>query len=877
MKKITAVILALLTALNITAAVSASDITGHKNESAIELLSALDLMDGYPDGTYRPDASITRAEFAALALRLAGMGDAASGYKSSKKTFTDVTEDMWYCGYTYMANDFGYMTGFDDGRFGGEENVTNNQAIKTIVCVLGYEKTAEAMGGYPQGYISAADNIGMLDNVSVGEVAATRGAVAQIIANALYSPAAEISYSSTGSTVWEGDKLMLEKLGYEQYRGVLESANGITSGGTAYGDNGITISGIAYENKFGDVSKYFGLEIEFLVKKDTNEVYYVRARGNYNSLTVEAEDINANTSLTEFCYDVNGKEKKQDLENITIIYNGKPLVSADVNADALKPGDGRVILIDSDGNDKYETALVWEYRNIMVNNVYDDVVYGRYSESANLSAEKSSKSVSLTYNSETVTVDEIKQGDILSVFESKDGSYIRAIISRDTYNGVIKTERKGKSVTLSDGKELKYSKTYNDLISGTSPTLTPPSFGDQVTFYTDAYGKIAFYVRDAQSRERSYGYLTNVLCDNWSYQDACVEYLDENNTICKLYIEHGDKVKIGCKNGSSYEIKKGTAKDIYNAAYDSEKGKFESQLIKYSVSDGKLTEIYFTDTTNTSGVWDKNVVSAMSRTYSGNLIGGDYILHYDIPAFYVPSNGDTAEFKSGTVASFMSSGSSYNTKLYDIKDGQVGCVVIMPTVAATYGYNYIVDTVNSDIMLITDSGTALADDGVTVEKYITGYVEGELTTVNVSDELEKNSENASMLKPGVVIQYVMNTDERSKAETADEPLHLILFNVITDFNESVEDKALWNKSPRELQNVAMRTLCGTVTYADSPNVIVSVNGREYPLVVNDYARVLKYDIDSCTGQAMPKEAVCEGMRVFVRQRYNVVREVYIID
>lgn len=316
---------------------------------------------------------------------------------------------------------------------------------------------------------------------------------------------------------------MLEKLGYEQYRGVLESANGITSGGTAYGDNGITISGIAYENKFGDVSKYFGLEIEFLVKKDTNEVYYVRARGNYNSLTVEAEDINANTSLTEFCYDVNGKEKKQDLENITIIYNGKPLVSADVNADALKPDDGRVILIDSDGNDKYETELVWEYRNIMVNNVYDDVVYGRYSESADLSAEKSSKSVSLTYNSETVTVDEIKQGDILSVFESKDGSYIRAIISRDTYNGVIKTERKGKSVTLSDGKELKYSKTYNDLISGTSPTLTPPSFGDQVTFYTDAYGKIAFYVRDAQSRERSYGYLTNVLCDNWSYQDACVE------------------------------------------------------------------------------------------------------------------------------------------------------------------------------------------------------------------------------------------------------------------------------------------------------------------------------------------------------------------
>lgn len=189
MKKITAVILALLTALNITAAVSASDITGHKNESAIELLSALDLMDGYPDGTYRPDASITRAEFAALALRLAGMGDAASGYKSSEKTFTDITEDMWYCGCAYMANDFGYMTGFDDGRFGGEENVTNNQAIKTIVCVLGYEKTAEAMGGYPQRYISAADNIGMLDNVSVGEVAATRGAVAQIIANALYSPA----------------------------------------------------------------------------------------------------------------------------------------------------------------------------------------------------------------------------------------------------------------------------------------------------------------------------------------------------------------------------------------------------------------------------------------------------------------------------------------------------------------------------------------------------------------------------------------------------------------------------------------------------------------------------------------------------------------
>ena len=61
---------------------------------AVSKLASLNIMNGYPDGTFRADRTITRAEFAKIAVAALGMSDAAIISDGSTK-FSDVPEDHW--------------------------------------------------------------------------------------------------------------------------------------------------------------------------------------------------------------------------------------------------------------------------------------------------------------------------------------------------------------------------------------------------------------------------------------------------------------------------------------------------------------------------------------------------------------------------------------------------------------------------------------------------------------------------------------------------------------------------------------------------------------------------------------------------------------
>lgn len=73
--------------------------------------------------------------------------------------------------------------------FAPESHVTYAEAVKMLVCCLGYEERAAAVGGWPSGYISIAAEIGVTKNISFqADAATTRGDLAQLIYNALNTP-----------------------------------------------------------------------------------------------------------------------------------------------------------------------------------------------------------------------------------------------------------------------------------------------------------------------------------------------------------------------------------------------------------------------------------------------------------------------------------------------------------------------------------------------------------------------------------------------------------------------------------------------------------------------------------------------------------------
>ncbi len=158
---------------------------------AIETLSALGIITGDDqdeDGKmdFRPADTITRAEVAAIISRIQGMNNATQ----TATEFEDVPSTHWASGYVAQAANQGIINGYGDGKFGPEDPVLYEQAIKMLMETLGYRPFANENGGYPTGYTTAAQRYGVLDGVIGGGIGATapRGMIAQLVFNAIDTP-----------------------------------------------------------------------------------------------------------------------------------------------------------------------------------------------------------------------------------------------------------------------------------------------------------------------------------------------------------------------------------------------------------------------------------------------------------------------------------------------------------------------------------------------------------------------------------------------------------------------------------------------------------------------------------------------------------------
>lgn len=149
---------------------------------AVTYLAEAGIITGDLLGYFNPDDEITRAEVAAVICRLMGAGDNAA--LARNQTYGDVS-GHWAEGYITTATELGIFNGDGTGMFRPGDNVTYQEMIKMLVCVMGREPEAKATGGWPNGYLSVGEDLGITTGVSfVPTVNAPRSAVAQLIYNA---------------------------------------------------------------------------------------------------------------------------------------------------------------------------------------------------------------------------------------------------------------------------------------------------------------------------------------------------------------------------------------------------------------------------------------------------------------------------------------------------------------------------------------------------------------------------------------------------------------------------------------------------------------------------------------------------------------------
>ncbi|NYB74982.1 InlB B-repeat-containing protein [Sedimentibacter hydroxybenzoicus DSM 7310] len=98
---------------------------------AIHCLSANNIILGYPDETYKPDQYITRAEFAAIASRFDNLSS------DNNKSFIDLANSHWAYKYIMSASDKGWISGYPDNTFRPEQNITRSEVVKIVNNMLG--------------------------------------------------------------------------------------------------------------------------------------------------------------------------------------------------------------------------------------------------------------------------------------------------------------------------------------------------------------------------------------------------------------------------------------------------------------------------------------------------------------------------------------------------------------------------------------------------------------------------------------------------------------------------------------------------------------------------------------------------------------------
>lgn len=167
--------------------------TTHWAYNSVNVLAENFILNGYLDGTFKPEANITRSEFAKIIVSATGVLDS-----SASSSFSDVPENEWYYYYVSSAYKAGYITGYPDGTFRPNDYITRADICTIVSRSLGSPSTISGtqfsddnlIPSYAKIPVYALVKKGIINGMGDGKFAptafATRAQTAKIICSAFF-------------------------------------------------------------------------------------------------------------------------------------------------------------------------------------------------------------------------------------------------------------------------------------------------------------------------------------------------------------------------------------------------------------------------------------------------------------------------------------------------------------------------------------------------------------------------------------------------------------------------------------------------------------------------------------------------------------------
>ena len=688
------------------------DVHGTKYEKAVQLLCDIGILESVSPSYFKPEDAVTRSDAARFIAALSGIRET-----EAKEVFSDVPSSHPHFTSIYLAYQLGLISGVGDGSFNPDGEILGEQAAKMLVTLAGYKAHAEAAGGYPGGYLSKANQLGILDGVSMA-TPFSKGNLALMMYNTLFViPAEKASYGDAdGSFISEGENFLARFLGIETVEGLV-SANCYTSiSGERTREGEIAVNGETYIAPAA-LAQTVGRELRIYYKvneQEEKEIVSFASLDKTSALRLRAEDILPETTKNTLYYqrDEDAKKNAVSLEKDYILYNGSilsPFEAAD-----LQPLQGTVTLWET-ASGKVTLAAVEAYTDFIVKNVLkeDSILYFEDNEQKKESLDLSDTKVRfniLDADGKPIAMQNITAGMVVSVMESRDKKVCTLMVSGDTVSGVI-TEKTEKSVIVAE-KEYDFSPAFSE---------TLPDVGKNVALSLNYQGSVVKTAANVTGR--NYGYLMKGEYEGKGLSRVGkIKLLTAEDNVKVFSASEKFSINDVVIGGGNLFNKEAVLSDAQSAELRKiyQGGKVVEQLIVYEVNEKEEITSVVTAADRTK-VLDRDQ-SIFSLNYESE---GDMFIAYSLRAFasryYVPENAivfsvadhytedNDDQYMIKTGAAIEHSNTYPQLKLYDLsEENAVSVMVTKMKVSDT-------DTYISNAVLVKEIITTITEDGMPCE------------------------------------------------------------------------------------------------------------------------------------------------------------------
>ena len=523
MKKFLSLVLALVMTMSlVTVSAGAKDFTDDSEityKEAVDVISALGVVDGYSDGDFRPDDVLTRGAAAKIICNLILGPTTASALAAGTAPFKDVPVTNTFAGYITYCSQQGIISGYADGTFRPTGTLSGNAFMKMLLGALGYDSSIEGYTGanWQVSVIKQASGIGLDDGNDefVGSQAVTRQEAALYAFNMLQATMVEYD---------KKDTIVVGDITINTTSTRKDVENNTNTDGNIDGErNGDGLMQFG-EKYFKDLEKEDATDIfghpssKWVYDGDDVGTYANEADATY---VVEDDDMDVGQVVTSSSYMNYSSSEAKDAK---YFLNGD---DNEVKSSELVAVGDIVEAYENDNGD-VETVVVSRYTVAKIDKVDTDVstaesrngasevltltdldgdnsndYYDKYDD-----AEKTLRGYASSYDEGTVLAVAFRDG--------KFGDEVLASYEAEAVTGEVTAFREDETVTM-DGTKYEFARNENGTAGFVDGITSNFDFDKEYTIYLTADGYVIGVEGAAGADLNDVYYVTGVYCEESRY------------------------------------------------------------------------------------------------------------------------------------------------------------------------------------------------------------------------------------------------------------------------------------------------------------------------------------------------------------------------